>query len=59
MERLGGHVSAETNSHNNRGAVFSVPFVPRGYKKDNGSFKAVEFRDASLPGHELAWEQRN
>jgi hypothetical protein len=34
MERLGKHVSAETNSRNNRRAVFSVRSVPRGYKKD-------------------------
>jgi CRISPR/Cas system CMR-associated protein Cmr1 (group 7 of RAMP superfamily) len=34
MERLGKHVSAETNSRNNRRAVFSVQSVTRGYKKD-------------------------
>jgi hypothetical protein len=34
MERLGKHVSAETNSRNNRRAVFSVRFVSRGYKQD-------------------------
>jgi hypothetical protein len=34
MERLGTHVSAQTNSRNNRRAVFSVRSVPRGYKHD-------------------------
>jgi hypothetical protein len=34
MERLGEHVSTETNSRDNRGAVFSVQSVPRGYEKD-------------------------
>jgi hypothetical protein len=34
MEQLGKHVSAETNSCNNRRAVFSVPSMPSGYKKD-------------------------
>jgi hypothetical protein len=33
-ERLCKHVSAETNSRNNRRAVSSVRSVPRGYKKD-------------------------
>jgi hypothetical protein len=55
MEQLGKHVSAETNSGNNRRAVFSLRFVPRGYKKDSEDrFKLVEFRDASLPGYELS-----
>jgi hypothetical protein len=54
MERLCKHVSTETNSRNNRKAVFSVRSVPRAYKKDKeGRFKSVEFRDASLPGYEL------
>jgi hypothetical protein len=34
MERLGKHVSEETNSRNNRRTVFSVRSVPRDYKKD-------------------------
>jgi hypothetical protein len=34
VERLGKHVSAETNSRNKRRAVFSSWSVPRGYKKD-------------------------
>jgi hypothetical protein len=33
MEQLSIHVSAEANTRNNRRAVFSVRFVPRGYKK--------------------------
>jgi hypothetical protein len=33
-ERLGNHVSAETNSRNNRRDVFPVRSVSRGYKKD-------------------------
>jgi hypothetical protein len=33
-QHLGKHVTAETNSRNNRRAVFSAWFVPRGYKKD-------------------------
>jgi hypothetical protein len=35
MERLGKHVSAETNSRINRRAVFSVWSVLRGYKNDS------------------------
>jgi hypothetical protein len=54
VERLGKHVSAETNSRNKRRAVFSVRSVQRGYKKrKRRSFKAVEFRDTSLPVYEL------
>jgi hypothetical protein len=34
MEQLCKYVSTETNTHNNRRAVFSVWSVPRGYKKD-------------------------
>jgi hypothetical protein len=35
MEELSKHVSAETNTRNNRGVVFSVLLsVPRGFKKD-------------------------
>jgi hypothetical protein len=34
MEHLSKHVSAETVILNNRRAVFSVPFMSRGYKKD-------------------------
>jgi hypothetical protein len=34
MEQLSKHVSAETNSRNNRRAVFSVRSVLRGYKND-------------------------
>jgi hypothetical protein len=34
MEQLSKQVSAETNTRNNRGAVFSVRSVPRGYKQD-------------------------
>jgi hypothetical protein len=51
IERLGKHVSAETN----RRTVFLMRSVPRDYKKDNElCFKLVEFRDTSLPGYELA-----
>jgi hypothetical protein len=35
VEQLSKHVSAETNTRNNRGAFFSVLwYLPRGYKKD-------------------------
>jgi hypothetical protein len=34
MERQDKHVSEKTNSSNNRRAVFSLPSVPRGYKKN-------------------------
>jgi hypothetical protein len=34
MERFSRHVSAETNTGNYRGAVFSVGSVPRVYKTD-------------------------
>jgi hypothetical protein len=34
VKQLSKHVSAETNSRNNRRAVFSVRSVPRGYKMD-------------------------
>jgi hypothetical protein len=54
MEQLSKRVSVKTNSRNNIRAVFSVRSVPRGYKKGKGDrFKAVEFRDASLPGYKL------
>lgn len=33
MERLGKHVSAATNSRNNRRAMFCVRSVPKDYKK--------------------------
>jgi hypothetical protein len=36
---------------NNRGDVFCVKSVSRGYRKDKE--EAVEFREASLPGNEL------
>jgi hypothetical protein len=53
MERLGKHISAETNSRNSTRAVFSVRSVPRGYTKDKEDLKSVEFWDASLPGYEV------
>jgi hypothetical protein len=49
MERLGKHVSAETNSRNNRRVVFCVVRA----EEQRRSFKSVEFRDAMLPGYEL------
>jgi hypothetical protein len=36
VERLGKHVSAETNLCNNRRGMFSVRSVRMGYKKDSG-----------------------
>jgi hypothetical protein len=56
MEPLGKHVSAETNSRNNRRAVFSVRSVPKGYKKD----KEDRLRQSSsgVPSEQLveSWE---
>jgi hypothetical protein len=34
MERLGKHVSADSNSRNDTGAVFSVRSMPMSYKKN-------------------------
>jgi hypothetical protein len=52
MERLGTHISMETNSHNNRRAVFSVQFMPSGYKMDKkGRLRELSFE---MP----AWELR-
>jgi hypothetical protein len=53
MKRLGKHVSAETNSRNNRRVVFPVRSVPSVYKQNKKTFQSFEFRDASLPGYEL------
>jgi hypothetical protein len=65
MERSGEHVSAEPNSRNNRRDVFSVPSLPKGYKKDKEnrlsqlSFKMPACQDmtfgaeALLPGEWL------
>jgi hypothetical protein len=35
IEQLSKQVSAEANTHNNRGAVFSMWFVPGWYKQDS------------------------
>jgi hypothetical protein len=54
MEQLRQYVSAEANTRNNGGAVFSVRSMPRGYKKDKEDRLSLgEFRDTSLPAHEL------
>jgi hypothetical protein len=59
MERRGKHVSAETNSRNNRRAVFSVRSVQRGYEKDKEdclsqlSFETPACQDISLGTEEL------
>jgi hypothetical protein len=54
MEQLSKHVSAGTNTSNNRRSVFSVRTVPTGYKKDKEvRFKTIEFRETSLPEYEL------
>jgi hypothetical protein len=50
MGRLGKHVSAETNSRNNRRDSFLCGPCPGGYKRTKKIVKSVEFRDASLPG---------
>jgi hypothetical protein len=45
VERLGKHVSAETNSRNSGRTVFSVQSVPRGYKGyelGNGGVVVIE-----------------
>jgi hypothetical protein len=34
MEKLSKHVSVETNTRNNRRAMFYVRSMPRGYKKE-------------------------
>jgi hypothetical protein len=52
MERLGKHISVETNSHNTRDAVFCAVHA-EGLLKGQRTFKSVEFWDASLPGYEL------
>jgi hypothetical protein len=54
MKQLSKQVSAETNTRNSRGAVFSVRFVPRGCKKDKEdrlsqlSFETPTCQDMSL-----------
>jgi hypothetical protein len=59
MERLGKHVSAETNSRNNRRAVFSGRSMPRGYEKDREfrishlSFEKPVYQEMSLRPEEL------
>jgi hypothetical protein len=50
MERLGKHVSAETNSRNNRRAVFSVRSVPSGYKMEE------EYRLSQLSFETPVWQ---
>jgi hypothetical protein len=52
MERSGKHVSAQTNSMNNRTAVFSVRSVREIIKRTKKPFKSVKFGDASLPVYE-------
>jgi hypothetical protein len=60
MEQLSKHVSAETNTRNNRGAVFSVQrSVSRGYEKDKEdrlrqlSSERAACQDMSLGTEEL------
>jgi hypothetical protein len=54
VEQLSKYVSAQTNSRNNRRAVFYVWSVPRGHKRGKEDrLSQFEFRDASLPGYEL------
>jgi hypothetical protein len=59
MEQVSKHVSAEKNTRNNRGAVFSVWSVPRVYKKDKEdrlsqlSFGTPACQNMSLRAHEL------
>jgi hypothetical protein len=48
LEQMNKHASTETNTSNNRRDVFSLPFVPRGYKNDKGNRLKVEFRSSSL-----------
>jgi hypothetical protein len=61
MEQLSKHISAETNSRNNRRAVFYVRSMPRGYKKAKGdrlrqlSFETPACQDMSLGTEELNW----
>jgi hypothetical protein len=64
MKQLSKQVSAETNTHNNTGAVFSVRFVPRGCKKDKEdrlsqlSLETQTCQDMSLEAEELSEELR-
>jgi hypothetical protein len=59
MEQLNKHVFAEAYTHNNRGAVFSVRSVPRGYKKNKEdrlsqlSFETPACQDMSWGVEEL------
>jgi hypothetical protein len=59
MERLGKHVSTETNSRNNRIDVFSVRSVPRDYELDKAdrlnklSFETPPCQDMSLGTEDL------
>jgi hypothetical protein len=62
LERLGKHVSAQTNSRNDGRAVFSLRSVPRDYKKDRNerlsklSFDTPASQDMSLGAEELSGE---
>jgi hypothetical protein len=59
MERSVKHVSAKTNSSNNRRDVFYLRSVPIGYKKDKkyrlsqSSFETPACRDMSLGAQEF------
>jgi hypothetical protein len=57
VEWLGNHVSAETNSRNNRGAVFSVWSVPRGYRKEKEN--RLSKSSSGIPSEQLveSWEE--
>jgi hypothetical protein len=60
MERLGKHVSAETNSRNNKRAVISVRSVSRGYKKDKAdSLSQLSFETPAWWGMSLGMEELN
>jgi hypothetical protein len=56
MERLGNHVSSETNFCNNRRVVFSVQSVPRSYKKDKED--GLGQSSSGVLSVQLEWELR-
>jgi hypothetical protein len=64
LEQLSKQVSTEKNKSNNRGAVFSVRPVPRGYKKvEEDRFSQLSFETPvtgykSLEAEELSGELR-
>jgi hypothetical protein len=59
MEQLSKYVSAETNSRNNKRAVFCAVRAEGLLKGQRRSFKAGEFRDATCQVMSLGAEELN